>query len=252
VASGTLRTMPAQPVSARRLLVPVSIVLLAVVSACGGGGGGDGVATLEKGAAAGATTDTTLSSEDAEKALVDWTTCMREHGVDIPDPTTDKDGNVSIAVGRAGDDGNGSGNSGSATPAAPPDRDAFDAARTDCGEPPLQGGGPVSKEDREAFQEQALKFAQCMRDEGVTAFPDPDFSADGPGAGPVLRSEAGGDSPERSGPFGEIDIDDPAVQKAFETCQKATGGKGGPVIRTGPGGAASASGSANASVSSDS
>lgn len=58
------------------------------------------------------------------------------------------------------------------------------------------GGGPAGAD------EAALAFAECMRDEGVEDFPDPEVSDDG-----RVRITGGGDP------------DDPTVQAAQEACQ---------------------------------
>jgi hypothetical protein len=87
------------------------------------------------------------------------------------------------------------------------------------------------------MQEDALRFAQCMRDEGVEDFPDPDFSDMGPGGEPQTGSggdggPSDGDGDGRGerlvlGPFGEIDLDDPETAAAFEACQDLLGGPPG-------------------------
>jgi len=38
----------------------------------------------------------------------------------------------------------------------------------------LPNGGELSPEQQAQAQENALKFARCMRDQGITDFPDPD------------------------------------------------------------------------------
>jgi hypothetical protein len=58
------------------------------------------------------------------------------------------------------------------------------------------------------MEEAALEFAECMRDEGIADFPDPDFSNMGPGGEPQQRraeDDGGGDGGPRVvlGPFGE-------------------------------------------------
>lgn len=193
-------------------LTAVGVAALLTLAACGGGGGGSGVASLENTKVAGSgSTSTTLSKEDQEQALLDWVECMRGEGLDIADPTVDSDGNLVLGGGPGGarpSDGD--------SQADPPDRDAIEAATTKCGNPPQTAGGNFSQEDRDAFQESALLLAQCMRDEGITDFADPDFSNAGPGAGPPADS-SDGSAPR--GPFGDVDLQDPDVQAALETCQ---------------------------------
>ena len=206
--------------------------LLAVVTlaACGGGGGdGDGVASLgdsDSNEESDGTTDTTLSEEEAEEALLDWAACMRDRGVDMPDPQIGEDGGVQIQIGS----GPGEGDEGDDTAPGPADRDAFEEANEACGEPPMIGGS-FSEEDREQMEEDALAFAECMRDEGITDFPDPDFSETGPGAGPATRRDSAdedddgeGENAVIAGPFGVVELDDPETQAAFEACQEELGG----------------------------
>lgn len=232
----------------RSTLTPLSVLLLVALSACGGGGGGDGVATLGEDQDGDGATDTTLSEEEAEAAMVDWTACMREAGVDLPDFQADGDGNVRIgAVGAiGGGPGGAAGDEGDETddePAADaPSKEDFDDAMEECGEPPRLGG-ELSEEDRKEMQDQALEFAECMREEGIEDFPDPDFSEMGPGAGPSIRIEERNSGDEEdggatAGPFGDLDIDSPEFQAAQEACSENN--PGGPRFRTsGDGGSVS-------------
>jgi hypothetical protein len=70
-------------------------LLLAVgvaVAACGGGGGkGDGVASL---GGAGSATSTTRAGAggDLTRAAVAFARCMRQHGINMPDPQVTGDG----------------------------------------------------------------------------------------------------------------------------------------------------------------
>ncbi|HVF14938.1 MAG TPA: hypothetical protein VM942_10085 [Acidimicrobiales bacterium] len=214
---------------AKRTLLVSTALLAGLLAGCGGSASGsDGVATLS--GADGSTTATTLSAADAEKVLLDWVTCMRGQGLDIADPSVDANGNLTLGGPRAGGaPGGGAAQGGDAGQgAAAPDRDAFQTAREECGDPPATSFG-FNEEDRAAFQESALKLAQCMRKEGITDFADPDFSGAGPGgpgggggAGPggVTGAEGGG------GPFGDVDRTDPKVQAALTACRTQLGDAG--------------------------
>jgi len=213
--------MPEAQGMAKRTLLASTALLAGLLVGCGGSASGsDGVATLS--GADGSTTATTLSAADAEKALLDWVTCMRGQGLDIADPTVDADGNLSLGgPGRAGGAaGGGAGQGGDAGQGgAAPNRDAFQGAREVCGDPPASSFG-FNEEDRAAFQESALQLAQCMRKEGITDFADPDFSGAGPGAGGGGAGQGGG------GPFGDVDRTDPKVQAALATCRTQLGDAG--------------------------
>jgi hypothetical protein len=222
--------------------IPTAVAALALaglLAACGSDGdssdsGSDDVAS--------ATDETNEQSQDddqadTEQGLLDWVECMRDEGVDIPDPTRDADGNLvingnGIAIGGDGygtttdDDGEDDGDEPSITP------EELDAGEEICGPPPGLGAGDISDDELQAMQDDALEFAQCMRDEGIEDFPDPDFSDMGPGGAPQRQSSDGddgesGDSQVFLGPFGEIDLDDPETAAAFEACQDVLGGPPG-------------------------
>jgi hypothetical protein len=221
----------------------VSVLLLA---ACGGGGDSDGVASLGGDAADGDTTSTTLSPEEQEEAMLDWAACMREQGIDMPDPQFSEDGGMSVTIGGSATEDDDAEPDDSAAQGTPPDRETFEAAAEECGDPPMMGR-ELSEEDRQEMQEQGLKFAECMRDNGIEDFPDPDFSDMGPGRGPGTRVErfdddddagADGTSEVVAGPFGVVELDDPEVKAAFETCSEdigfgPAGDRSGPPVAVG-------------------
>lgn len=189
----------------RHLLLLAALAVVA--AACGGSADADdGVASLDA-ATQLDTSDSSQASEiSQEEALLAFTACMREAGIDIDDPTIDADGNLRLArpnsgTGAEGDDG---GNFRD---------DEFRAAREQCGE--LLDGVALGfrDQDRTDIEDQLLEFAACVRGNGYD-MPDPDFSDFGtPGQG-------GG------APFGAIDRDDPAFQAAAEACQDVLAGFG--------------------------
>jgi hypothetical protein len=61
------------------------------VAACGGGGKSDGVASLSGSNKATATTSAGGSHDDRQAAL-NFARCMRQHGIDLPDPKITADG----------------------------------------------------------------------------------------------------------------------------------------------------------------
>jgi hypothetical protein len=225
----------------KRITSMVAVLAVAgLLAACGsdgsdngsGGAGGDDVASLsDDNADEQAQGDDAADEADAEAELLDWVECMRDEGIDIPDPTRDSDGNLVIegpGIRLGGGDAEGSTSSDEGDePAVDPED--LDAAMETCGQPPALGPNDMSDEDRQAMEEAALEFAECMRDEGIEDFPDPDFSNMGPGGEPQQRrSEDAGDDDGGPrvvlGPFGEIDLDDPEIAAAFEACQDLLGG----------------------------
>ncbi len=164
----------------------------------------------------GETGDEDLSDEER---LLRFADCMREHGVDFPDPVVEADGSVQFGF-RPGGGGAGLQELG---------RDSdLRSARQAC-EGLLAGlsFGPGSGNfDTTELQDTLLEFARCMRANGVD-MDDPDLSNFGPGGD---RDEGPG-----GGPFGDpIDLQDPDVVAALEACQEEVnigrfggGGRGG-------------------------
>jgi hypothetical protein len=128
--------------------------------------------------------DQTASAADQKRAL-QFAQCMRDNGVpDFPDP--DPDGRF-----------RGTGHEQQNDP-------TFRAAQEKCRD--LAPGGEHENTGDPAFVEQMRQFSQCMRDNGVPNFPDPD--PDG-----RLRGQ------------GHEQQDDPTFRAAMETCrQKLPGG----------------------------
>ena len=87
------------------------LVMIGALTACGSGGGGDGVASLD--GASGAAQQSKRASDskkDPREAFRAFAQCMREHGIDMPDPQVSDDakgGNFTIQgpVGAAGESG---------------------------------------------------------------------------------------------------------------------------------------------------
>jgi hypothetical protein len=208
-----------------RILTGSALALLvaATLTACGGGGGGgDGVATLGDGTAttegSGSGAGNELTDAEREDAMLEFTDCMREHGVDMPDPTSGGPGGKG-GVGAIEVHGEGPGG----------DSTEFEAANEACRSILDDAfGAPVepSAEEQAQMEDDMLAFAQCMRDHGVD-MPDPDFSAGGG------RIQIG--SPGASDPSQDRDFD--AAQTACQDELGFEGGKG-PMFHTETGGAA--------------
>lgn len=148
----------------RRGLRALGVVSVLLLSACSAS---SGVATLTGEDEAIPSPTASAASEDPEEALFAFTECMRENGIDLPDP-------VFVGEGRAQ-----SGTAGEAVPGdvppSDPNSDEFRAARQACGRH-LEALGALepgeahelSVEEEEAF----LAFAECMREQGID-MPDP-------------------------------------------------------------------------------
>jgi len=108
---------------------------------------------------------TASSASDHDQALK-FAKCMRDHGVDMPDPGSD--GAVT-----GGGNGGAPGSLGGSAPAV--NLGTADTAAMDACRKFLPNGGEPKKLTA-AEREQAVRYAQCMRTHGVD-YPDP--SADG-------------------------------------------------------------------------
>ncbi|HYJ73815.1 MAG TPA: hypothetical protein VE265_15225, partial [Actinomycetota bacterium] len=70
------------------------------LAACGGSPDGDRVASLSGDGATGTTNGTAKTpSKDPQQAALDFARCMREHGVDMPDPEVDEQGRIRVRIG---------------------------------------------------------------------------------------------------------------------------------------------------------
>jgi hypothetical protein len=134
--------------------------------------------------------DSTSASADDRRAelreaALDYARCMREHGVDMPDPQFGEDGGMLLE--RSG-----------------PETAASREAEEECQrhldklEPPER-----SPEEEQEFRERALEFARCMRGEGIDV-PDPTFGEDG-----RVEQRLGSDEDPRQ---------DPRFEQAMEKC----------------------------------
>jgi hypothetical protein len=169
------------------LLAALLLGLTLILAGCGSGGGSDddGVASATGKDSKKDSDDDGTSEEDRQAAGLKFAKCMREHGVEMEDP---KGGRITVKSG-------------------PGDQANMEKAQEAC-----QKYLPkISEADRKKGADQALKFAKCMRKNGVEDFPDPD--------GMGIRIDGG---------IG----DDPDFKKAQEACQDIMGGPG---LRSGKG-----------------
>lgn len=139
----------------RPFVILIAILALALaLAACGGDDDATDVASLE-GTEDASITETTEAPSD-EEALIAFASCMREQGVDFPDPTVNADGYPSFDF---------------EDPEAI-DQDAMFEAGEACRD--LIEGVVLGLADFDSaeFDDTFLKYASCMREQGVEGIPD--------------------------------------------------------------------------------
>lgn len=179
-----------------RLAVCAVVLALAVGLAGCGKKPGDGIATAGQN---GNNPSSAPVATDPQERARQFAQCMRDNGIDMPDPTFSEDGGMSIQIGP----GEG---------AAPADKaeaselqEKMQKAMQAC-QKYMPNGGEMGKPNPE-MQEKMRQFAKCMRDNGVENFPDPQenggimIQGGGPGSGDGL------------------DPDDPTFKAAEEKCK---------------------------------
>jgi len=178
----------------RTIILSLLLVLGLVAGACSGGDSGSGVVSLD--AEQAKTPGVETESIPGEQAVLDFTACLRDEGLDIADPGVDENGNL-----------------------VPPNQHALAGQMLDMAA--LHSAFDVCRglldnvafglntEDLADREDELLAFAVCMRENGYE-MSDPDFSA-------------GGHTGD--GPFGDaIDTDDPDYQRAATSCEGIIGG----------------------------
>lgn len=121
-----------------------------------------------------------------QDAMLEYAECMRDNGVDMPDPEFEGGGGVVMRRGSPGDPDDGG--------LMGPGNAEWEAAQEECG--PIMDdvgpmGDPPSAEEQAEMQDQLVAMAECMRGKGYD-MPDPEVSSDG-GVGIRVGSGAGGD-----------------------------------------------------------
>jgi hypothetical protein len=143
-----------------------------------------------------------------EDAMLAFARCMREHGVNIPDPDTSGGGGGAVTFASPASQGSN----------VDIDTENFQAADKACRDL-LGDGGPqdISPQQQQEMQDQALAFSRCMREHGVN-MPDPTFGAEGQMTMKIDRDSG-------------VDPSDPKFEAAQQACGSAygpPGTKGGP------------------------
>ncbi len=190
-----------------KIVIPLLLAFGLLAAACSSGASDTGVASLEGGDAGVQAQEADTASVSQEDAVMAFTVCLRDEGLDVEDPVVDDQGNLRPP--RIRD-------------LSEVDRENADAAFEACASH-LEGVTfGLESEDRTEREDELLAFAACARENGYD-MPDPDFSNAGtPGSG-------------RGGPFAGIDKDDPAFQAALQACSGVFGA-GSPIPGTGGGG----------------
>lgn len=199
-----------------RLAILVAAAALGL-TACSGGSSAPSVASLgnstgsSTAAASAAATGTPTATQGNATQLVDeWAACMRGHGdPGQADPVIDADKVIHIIMAPSVPGGvtgsNGQSGSGPGT---------YCVTYLNAASAALRDGQPAPAPPSQA---QLVKYAECMRANGVPDFPDPTAG------GFQLHSKPGSD----------LDTNNPAYQDAAKVCVKKTGvypvGGGGPL-----------------------
>jgi hypothetical protein len=201
--------MDEQRIRQRGVALAVGIIaILILLTACGTT---SGVATIDGGDGATPTPSPSAGPEDPEEAMYAFAECMRDQGIDMPDPVIRR-----FDAGSGADSGGGvisdeAGPGEGGGPPFDPNSDEFIAAQEECGHL-LEGLGALeageapelSPEQEEAF----LAFTECMREHGIDM---PDF-----GSGGAIRIGPG--SGDAEGP--SFDPRSEEFQAAREQCDE--------------------------------
>jgi uncharacterized protein (DUF305 family) len=164
----------------------LAIALTLVAAACGGSDDSNGVASLTN---TGQTTTNdsgsgasgAASPAERREAELKFAQCMREHGVDMPDPVN---GRFELRV-------------------RPRDQQKAAEAQQACRKYLEDIAPRISEEDQARMREAALDYAKCMREHGID-MADPEFQE---GGGMTMRMPRG------------TQEDDPKFKDAQEACE---------------------------------
>lgn len=133
------------------------------------------------------------SSQDVDplKLWAAYAACLRSHDYPEPDPTMDEQHRINWKI---------------------PIEEAPEAARQACSPELARAENPAGHPPSAALLKALQQHSQCMRDHGVTAYPDPD-----PRTGSVHSS---------NGPGSDLDPESPTYQAADSACKKYLPGPG--------------------------
>jgi hypothetical protein len=200
----------------------LAVLAIAALAACSGAAANpSGVASLGSQSPDPETSATPQASMDPEEAALAFAECMREHGVDMPDPQVGSNGDFRVTV---------NGGPGSL------DMAEMQAAQEACQHlmpGPMGEPRELTAEEKDAM----LGFAQCMRNNGID-MPDPVFEGGGMVriGGPATAAGGNGEGPA-------FDPRSEEFQAASEACRAefgelmpggGPGADGGPSVEVAP------------------
>ncbi|WP_112138630.1 hypothetical protein [Glycomyces dulcitolivorans] len=169
----------------RRYLIALLLGLTALsAAACGDDADTGGVASVDGDA-------TESASEEAEdldgfEEALAYSECMRDNGIaDFPDPEQNGDGGVGLSLPEGTD----------------PESEDFKAAEEAC-EDLMPGPDGTETIDPEVY-EALLDYSECMRENGVPGFPDPE-----PNGGIMMNGDELG-----------VEMDSQEMKDAQEACE---------------------------------
>jgi hypothetical protein len=151
--------------------------------------------------------------DKAFEGALKFSQCMRDHGIDMPDPERVGTGGIKISGGKMN-----------------PNDPKTKAAQKACQKYMQIGGGEtVDPAKRAKLQEAALSFARCMREHGVD-MPDPQMSGNGGltfQAGPAANGKPKASNSNPGKGLG-VNPDSPKFKEADKACNHFLGDRVGP------------------------
>ena len=164
--------------------------------------------------ATGTTAGAAKGQDKAFEGAPKFSKCMREHGIDMPDPQRVGSGGIKLSGGKVNFND-----------------PKMKSAQSACQKYMQIGGGEtIDPAKRAKLQEAALKYARCMRGQGVD-MPDPKLSGNGGltfQAGPGPNSKSNGSAANGLGASPES----PRFQAADKVCNHLLGDREGPGAST--------------------
>jgi hypothetical protein len=162
--------------------------------------------------------DPTSGASRQDKAFegaLKFSKCMRDHGVEFPDPQRVGTGGIKI-TGR------------NINPNDPKTKSAQSACQKYM---QIGGGESIDPARRAKLQESALKYARCMREHGVD-MPDPKLSGKGGLTFQAGPGSGGGSSGPGKGKGLGVNPESPTFKAADKACNHFLGDREGPGAST--------------------